>query len=76
VLVLVSKLHSPALTVTWDIPKQPSNDRRITTPLLLEVCPLNSETHYNRIYMCLYGKQVNFCLLSVKAVRGSYTPSL
>jgi hypothetical protein len=37
-------------------------------------CPLNSETYYNRIYMCLHGKQVNFCLLSVNAVRGSYTP--
>jgi hypothetical protein len=42
----------------------------------IKLCPLNSETHYSRIYMCLYGKHVNFCLLSVDAVRGSYTPSL
>jgi hypothetical protein len=40
------------------------------------VCPLNSETFYNQIYMCLYGKRLNFCLLSVNAVRGSYTPPL
>jgi hypothetical protein len=48
----------------------------VLAALPTELCLLNSETHYNRIYMCLYGKQVNFCLLSVKAVRGSYTPSL
>jgi hypothetical protein len=36
----------------------------------------NSEPRYNWIYMCLYGKHVNCCILPVNAVSGSYTPSL